>query len=190
MSKLGRRKKNAYLGRKKALREMIEGLVFLALALFFCVGIFMEEYPAAEDLKEYTGVYRELETRRFGRRSRAYGLAFEDGADFYIHPNFKEQEFLDAVSPGDVLHILSADIRRPWSLYGDLNGVVFEMRTADGLKLRDYDSTIKYLKENAEVRVMLYGILGLSFVALAVFSFRDWKRYKIQYAQLEEQKRI
>jgi len=188
MSKKGRRKKQAYQGRKKEFCNMMKALVLFVVALFFCVDAITEAYPTYNDLQEYTGVYRELEARRYGRRSRAYGLVFEDGSDFYIHPDFKKQDFQLAVSPGDELHILAADIRRPISLHGDLESVVFELFTAEGLQLRDYDSAIRYLEEMRTNRIMIWGLVSLVFVAMAVLSFWDWKRCKAQCARFEEQK--
>ena len=188
MSKLGRKKKNAYLGRKKAFREWIEALVLLALVLFFCVGNCMEAYPAAEDLKEYTGFYQRLQSGKVGRRSKAYRIVLEDGNGFYVHPNFNKKEFLDAVSPGDELHILAADIRQPLDIRGDLENVVFELYTSDGLKLRDYDATVIYLQEMQKVRIMTWGFFSLIFAVVAVLSFRDWRKYKAKCAEIKARK--
>lgn len=169
---------------EKQKKELEKGILLYALLFVFMFGGFlsnvMETFPAREELSLHRGGFEKLERRKYGRRSRAYGLILENGESFYIHPDFDADEFKRSVSAGNELLLQVADIRQ-FRLFSRISEpVVYEILTADGMLLRDFEATIDYLKEMRTVRMITYGMLSILFAGMLVFQIHKlWRVLKV-----------
>lgn len=176
--------KKAKYRREKQKKELKKEILLYALLFVFVLGGLlsnaMETFPAREELSLHRSGFEKLERRKYGRRSSAYGLILENGESFYIHPDFDADEFKRGVSPGNELLLRVADMRQ-FRLFSRISDpVVYELQTADGILLRDFETTIDYLKEMRTVRMITYGMFCILFAGMLVFQIHKfWRVMKI-----------
>ena len=166
--------------REKLQKELKKEILIFALVFVVLFGGFLsnmlETFPTREELTQHSGIFSKLEHRKFGRSSRAYGLVLENDESFYIHPDFDADEFKRNISRGDELHLKVADMRQFSLLTRIYEPVVYEIQSADGMLMRDYESTLVYLQEMRIVRMITYGILSMLFAGVKIFMIHKLRR--------------
>ena len=189
MSKNGRRIRTAEQNKKKEFRQMISFLLCAALMLFFLLVEVRYQVPEYEQLEQFNGSYQCLERRRSGRRrNNAFGLVLEDESSFYIHENFDRNAFEAKVKLGEGLIIL-ADTDRNYLIHRTNEPVVYELTTQSGEKLRSYEETLVYMKQQKGTKSTALTVILFVEIGLAVVSFRNWRKYDKMIREHRERKK-